>query len=130
MTPEDEREIAALMRAAREKSRGYADFFGWAIDRDLEEWGVLASLRESLESNGQLFFCDLKLRGRGNDPPDCEAVDANGKRIAIEVTELVDGRAIQAYQNGKVYDWADWTKDRFVSSLAERIAAKESATRY
>lgn len=124
MTPEDEREIAALMRAAREKSRGYADFFGWAIDRDYEEWGATIALCESLERNGELFFSDLKLRGRGNDPPDCEAVDVNGKRVAIEATELVDGRAIQAYKRGDVYEWADWSKDGLISSLAERIAEK------
>ncbi|MBU9210093.1 hypothetical protein L0Z36_14035 [Burkholderia multivorans] len=124
MTPEDEKEIAALMRAALAKSRGYADFFGWAIDRDLEEWGVTTALSESLECNGESFFSDLKRRGRGNDPPDLEAKDASGKRIAIEVTELVNGRAIQAYKNGGVYEWADWSKDGFVSALAERIADK------
>ncbi|USE80762.1 hypothetical protein NDR89_13485 [Cupriavidus gilardii] len=124
MTPEDEKEIVALMRAARAKSRGYADYFGWAIDRDLEEWGVLTALSESLEGNGESFFSDLKRRGRGNDPPDLEAKGADGKRIAIEVTELVDGRAIEAYKNGRVYDWAAWSKDGFVSALAERIAKK------
>ncbi|NUU69500.1 hypothetical protein HTZ98_01505 [Ralstonia solanacearum] len=124
MTPEDEKEIAAIMRAALAKRRGYADFFGWATDRDLEEWGVLTALSESLEGNGESFFSDLKRRGRGNDPPDLEAKDADGKRIAIEVTELVDGRAIQAYKNGGVYEWADWSKDGFVSALAERIAEK------
>lgn len=48
MTPEDEKEIVTLMRAAREKSRGYASFCGWATDRDLEEWGVTNTLWESL----------------------------------------------------------------------------------
>ncbi len=124
MTPEDEKEIAALMRAARAKSRGYADFFGWAIDRDLEEWVATTFLCESLQANGELFFSDLKRRGRGNDPPDLEAKDVNGKRIAIEVTELVDGRAIRAYKRGDVYVFADWSKDGFISSLAERIAEK------
>ncbi|WP_233882034.1 hypothetical protein [Paraburkholderia flagellata] len=124
MTSDDEKEIVALMRAARAKSRGYADFFGWATDRDLEEWGVVTTLAESLAAKGQLFFDDLAQRGRGNDPPDCEAVDANGRRIAIEVTELVDGRAIQAHKRGLVYEWADWTQDGFISSLAERIAEK------
>ncbi len=124
MTPEDEKEIAALMRAALAKRRGYADFFGWAIDRDLEEWGATMALSESLEGNGESFFSDLTRRGRGNDPPDLEAKDADGKRIAIEVTELVDGRAIQAYKRGDVHGWADWSKDGFVSALAERIAEK------
>lgn len=34
MSPEDETKVVALMRAARAKARGYADFFLWSIDRD------------------------------------------------------------------------------------------------
>lgn len=124
MTPEDEKEIVALMRAAREKSRGYADFYGWATDRDIEEWGVVTTLWESLQRTGESFFDDIKRRGRGNDPPDCEAVDADGKRIAIEVTELVCPEAIQAYKEGRVYDWAQWSKERFIAEVARRIADK------
>lgn len=124
MTPEDEEEIVALMRAARAKARGYADFFGWSTDRDLEEWGVVTTLWESLQHNGESFFNEISGRGRGNDPPDCEALDFEGKRIAIEVTELVCPDAIQAYREGRVYDWADWPKDRFILELQHRITAK------
>lgn len=116
------------MRAAREKSRGYASFYGWATDRDIEEWGVTKTLWESLHSTGESFFDDIKRRGRGNDPPDCEAVNSQGNRIAIEVTELVCPEAIQAYKEGRIDDWADWPKDRFIAALAHRIATK--GTRY
>ena len=125
MTPDDEAEILALMRAARKQSRGYADFFGWAIDRDLEESGVISSLVESMAADGLSFFENVKSRRRPNDPPDCEATDCNGARVAIEVTELVDGEAIRAFKEGRVYDWAEWTREKFVSSLAERIDAKD-----
>src|SRR5690349_21800948 len=116
MTPEDEKEIVACMRAARAKDRGYASFYGWSTDRDLEEWGVTNTLSESLRHAGGSFFDDLKLRGRGNDPPDCEAVDTEGNRIAIEVTELVCPVAIQAYKEGRVYDWADWPSNRLITA--------------
>ncbi len=75
MTPDDEAEILALMRAARQRSRGYADFFGWKIDRDLEESGVLSSLAESMVVDGVDFYENVKSRRRPNDPPDCEALD-------------------------------------------------------
>jgi hypothetical protein len=55
MTSDDEAEIRALMRAAKERSRGYADFFSWAINRDLEESGVLSSLAGSIAADGILF---------------------------------------------------------------------------
>ena len=113
------------MRTARERSRGYADFFGWAIDRDLEEIGVIWALMESMAAVGVPFYTDVKSRRRPNDPPDCEAADVNGARVAIEVTELVDGDAIRAYKERRVDDWADWTREKFLSSLAERIDAKD-----
>jgi hypothetical protein len=124
MSTGEEKEILTLMRAAQEKARGYADFFGWKTDRDIEEWGVVDSLRESLEINGELFFSDVTFRGRGNDPPDCEAADINHLRIAIEVTELVDSEAIKAYKQKRSYKWESWTKERLISSLSERIATK------
>lgn len=120
----EDNEIFSLMRAAQAKARGYADFFGWPTDRDIEEWGVVSSLAESLEVDDALFFSDLKRRGRPNDPPDCEAQNPHGERIAIEVTELVDGDAIRAFKEGRVYEWAEWTKEKFLAVLAERITGK------
>lgn len=125
MTPDDEAEILALMRAARKRSRGYADFFGWAIDRDLEESGVISSLVESMAAEATLFYGNVKSRRRPNDPPDCEATDSCGARVAIEVTELGDSEAIRAYKEGRFYEWAEWPRDKFISSLAERIDAKD-----
>lgn len=125
MTSDDKAEIRALMRAARERSRGYADFFGWANDRDLEESGVLSSLVESMAADGVLFYENIMSRRRPNDPPDCEATDSDGARVEIEITELVDNEAIRAFKQGAVYDWADWPKKKFISSLADRIAAKD-----
>jgi hypothetical protein len=130
MTPDDEVEILSLMRAARQRSRGYADFFGWAVDRDIEELGVISSLAESMNANGGAFYSNLKVRGRPNDPPDCEGIDQNGARVAIEVTELVDGEAIRAFKEGRIYDWADWSKEKFISALSDRIDVKDKRFPY
>jgi hypothetical protein len=126
MTTEEEKEILELMREARNKARGYADFFGWGSDRDIEEWGVVTSLAESLELDGKTIFNSLKRRGRPNDPPDCEALNHDGNRIAIEVTELVDGKAIRAFKAGAIYEWADWDKDKLVNSLELLLSRKDS----
>lgn len=125
MSPEEESKIVALMRAARAKRRGYADFFSWPIDRDLEEWGIANSLKESLEATGNDFFADLRRRGRGNDPPDLEAVNLQRQRIAIEITELVDESAIKKYKQTNDYDWAEWDKNKFINSLQYAINAKD-----
>ena len=108
----------------KKKRRGYADFFGSEINRDLEEQGVVNALAESLEINAALFFSDISIRGRGNDPPDLEARDTNGRRIAFEVTELVDGSAIQTHKSGRKYDFAEWSREKFLTSLTSLLNAK------
>lgn len=126
MSPEDEYAIAEAMKAAREKSRGYAGFFEWATDRDLEEQAVAGHLAASLSANGAPSFSEISARGRGNDPPDLEASDASGKKVAIEVTELVDGRSIQAFKAGRHYDWAEWDRVKFLESIARLLKEKNA----
>jgi hypothetical protein len=125
MSPEDRIEIANAMRLAREKARGYADFFGWGANRDLEELGALTSLFESMEKGSALPYSNLRLRGRGSDPPDCEAKDLSGQRVAIEVTELVDGKAIAAFKAGETHEVAEWDKEKFLKRLEELLVQKD-----
>lgn len=46
--------------------------------------------------------------------------------MAIEVTELVDSNAIRAFKAGRTYDWAEWSKEKFLAAVEERIDAKDS----
>jgi hypothetical protein len=126
MDADEEREIVESMREALRRSRGRASFFEWAPNRDLEELGVADNFRESLEKRGEPAFSRLRSRGRGNDPPDCEAVGPNGESIAIEVTELVDPRAIIAYKANKFYDWSDWTREHLQAAVHRLLKAKAS----
>jgi hypothetical protein len=130
MTPELEEEIIEKMREVRERTRGYADFFLWASDRDVEEWGVVKFLSESIAADSQLSFTDIKSRGRSNDPPDCEAITSTGKRIAIEVTELVDGLAIHQFKKSEMMglplEFAAWSKEKFLDQLQNRLFQKDA----
>lgn len=125
MKPEDRFKIVEAMREARKKARKYADFFSWPLDRDLEELGVLRSLFESMEMRDALPYTQLRLRGRGNDPPDCEALDSESRRVAIEVTELVDEEAIRNAKAGQEYEWADWNREKFLSRLDYLLRRKD-----
>lgn len=129
MNPDDQAEILKLLRESRERSRGYADFFLWAADRDLEEWGVAITLAESLSLRGAEFFAEVRSRRRPNDPPDCEARNAEGQRIAIEVTELVDGMAIHRHKKALAErmptQWAEWTGEKFLGLLEARLEEKD-----
>ena len=111
MTDDERREIVAAMREAIARARGYADYFGWRPNRDLEEAGVVQNLCESIELSGSKFLHSIIPRGRGNDPPDCEGRDFDQQRIAIEVTEIVSEEAIRAFKAGRVFDWASWSRD-------------------
>jgi hypothetical protein len=112
----------------RSQKRGYASFFEWPLDRNLAELGVVNYLLASMAAEQQEQFNQVKSRGRGNDPPDCEARDGDGQRVAIEVTELVDAQGIANYQAGRTDDWVIWTREQFLAGIEERLAAKARRT--
>lgn len=86
--------------------RQHASYFALSNKKEENEIGVILTLNEELERLGKMPFHSFKLRGQGNDPPDCEATDDDGRRIGIEVTELVDGTAIAAAREGN-FIWQD-----------------------
>ena len=65
--------------------RAYAPLVSLTTDKRDNELGCVRQLFELLPSSPDC----IKSRGEGEDPPDCEAIWANGERIGIEVTELV-----------------------------------------
>lgn len=112
----------------KQKKRGYSDFFTWPLDRQLEEWAIVDSLKESLEMANAGFFNSVVARGRGNDPPDCEANLYEGGKLGIEVTELVDPAAIMAYKNGDTSQQAEWSEDKLIKAITHRLKAKDIST--
>lgn len=126
MPLEGDKELLEALIASREKARGYADFFGWGANRNIEEWGVLYYLSESLTSSGVTIFNSFIQRERPNDPPDCEALDESGQRVAIEVTELVDEEAIKSFKTGEIFSWANWDVTKFRNRLNNIIKRKDS----
>ena len=109
-------------------SRGHADSFEWRPNRDLEEYGVVKLFCEALEKEGKSFIDSNSIfsRGRGNDPPDCEAIDLAGNLIGIEVTELVDSEAIIASKKDQVYDWPEWDKTKLIDAINTRLEEKDN----
>ncbi len=112
---------------SRVKKRGYSDFFAWPHNRQLEEWAVVDALKESLEKANAGFFHSLVAHGRGNDPPDCEAILQDGGKLGIEVTELVDEEAIMAFKNGLTSYSAEWNETKLTDFLAKRLSVKDAS---
>jgi hypothetical protein len=123
----DENKSSQQLDNGKQKKRGYSDFFAWPVDRQLEEWAIVDSLKESLEKANAGFFNSLLARGRGNDPPDCEAMLFEGGRLGIEVTELVDAHAIMAHKNGNTNHWAEWGERKLITSITERLEVKDTS---
>jgi len=106
--------------------RPHAGYFSWVSNRDVEELGVVQTFHESLTHCGQAFFHSYQARGRGNDPPDCEATLCTGGRVGIEVTELVDGESIAAARSGGEIPWEPYTEGQLSALIAERITRKDN----
>jgi hypothetical protein len=125
-----ESEIVRLMREARHKSRGYAEYWEWAIDKRQAELHAARVLSNYLLRDHQRGE-KARLEIIENDPPDTLLVLANGRRIGIEVTELVDEKAIRKANRKKRaglpfdYDCANWNSNRATQSLLSQIAAKD-----
>jgi hypothetical protein len=120
----DDIDWAALADEFKLNHRPHAGHFSWETDRALAESGVLNEFTNALAHEDKLFFRDARHRGDENDPPDCEAVAADGGRVGIEITELVHGPSIQAARLGKSYDWKDW-KGALLPALEGLIRRKD-----
>jgi hypothetical protein len=119
----DDDVIGELNRAVRNQ-RPYAGFFAWQ-DREVAEWGVAESFATAASAEPGFPLQNLRSRGAGNDPPDCEALDADGRSIAIEITELVDGDMIAAARRSSRRQWRTWNETSFRVELQERLADKD-----
>ncbi|HUL29651.1 MAG TPA: hypothetical protein VLZ03_04275 [Thermodesulfobacteriota bacterium] len=127
MDPEEEKRFIKEILDGIARRRGYADSFEWRPDRNLEEYSVVKLFCQALEKESKSFIDSNSIfsRGRGNDPPDCEANDLEGNLIGIEVTELVDPQAIIASKKDKVYDWAEWDKTKLINFINNRLKEKD-----
>ena len=118
-------EVYRLMKENREKKRGHADYFTWPLNRDQEEGGVVNRLLQSLEEIGANDLEGISIRGRGEDPPDCEAIDKAGARVAVEVTEFVDSEAIIAARKKEFYlRENEWSKAEYLIELKRLLENK------
>ena len=122
-------EIAAMIAAVVKMRRGYADSRSWPPDRTLEEHGVAQDFVNAAAAEPGAPFSYLKLRRRGEDPPDCEARDVMGRRIAIEITELVDELAVKRAARGVPTPPVRWNAAKLRSALARLITKKDIGTR-
>ena len=122
MTPSD------YIKPMRARRRQYACYFNTG-ERDADESGAAVDLIESLSGDDRIEIKVGSLRSRetGNDPPDCEAMLTDGRRLGIEVTELIDQKSLAAHcgdEESKCISPIVYTKEIFINRLQERMNAK------
>jgi hypothetical protein len=126
----DWNEIMSLIREASAKSRGYAEYWEWRIDRPLTEQHAAHVLANFLTRKGELTRGTVALFRP--DPPDVLLTREDGSRIGIEVTELVDGKMAAHHRHLKTqglpisYGWAPWTPASIAAELSRIVAVKDS----
>ena len=81
--------IRKEMRKAQKLRGGHAPYWNWHKQGTLElnVAGVLITL---LNRSLGINLRGVRSRDAGDDPPDCEASTSDGRRVGIEVMELVD----------------------------------------
>lgn len=103
--------------------RRYADFFE-APDRDLKERAIVRTLLETF--GGELSEGAVDVESIRPDPPDCVVVTEGGRRIGVEVTELVDEATVRANQIAP-YRLHPWSTPTTLARLQALIDRKERA---
>lgn len=123
MCPDDE--VKRKIEHAALSQRPYAGYYDWP-EREIAEWGVAKRLCDVASGEPGFPLQSLQSRGRGNDPPDCEARDSSGRAVAVEVTELVSGEMIAAARRSNQVRWAIWDASRLTSELQLRLTEKDA----
>ena len=117
---------------AASHSRGYADIFDWVEpDRErakrVKEQSIVddflqAHYREVCPY-GRIQSCEPPL-------PDCQAIDSAGRKVGLEVTELVDRHMVEWHLNPfNATDQKDYSADDLYSGIINRLVAKKQKLR-
>ncbi len=139
--PYDASAVVRAMKEARDRSRGYADFWQWPQDKAVAEWHVARNLMKFVAArSGETI---LSVQPAKPDPPDCVATLEGGGSIGIEVTELVDEATVRrhairraAERRGETpdpkaaadpYETACWTPETLRAALVEAVTGKDVA---
>ncbi len=105
--------------------RRYASFFEWP-EKHHKELEVVLTLNEALQADGEPLLGSVE--PHCDDPPDCVGTDSAGRRVGIEVTELVDQEVIEhnvGAPDGRQLI-AGWTTSELLDRLGRIVGKKDS----
>lgn len=98
--------------------RGAQDYWYWR-DKEVLEVGAA----EEVLALANISVTQLRSRGAGNDPPDCDGY-LDGHRCGIEVSELLHQSSLKATIKGNPQYFA-WDRDSLIKAIQARISRKD-----
>lgn len=104
--------------------RNHADYFNWH-DKEIQEIGIGLHFFQKLEEISEEYLVEIK---NAEDPPDVKVVTNTGKTIGIEITELVDQKAIEyKIKNDSRYAGrvVGWNKENTINATTNIITKKD-----
>ena len=110
--------------AMLQRSRVYSPYFAVVDDKAATELGVVADWVCARYPDGDRRFPKFEVRSNPDDPPDVVLVDGNEERHGFEVTELVDGRTIDAHIKQNSMGFREFTQEEFSALVLDRIRRK------
>lgn len=122
--------ITDIIAEANAKSRGYAEYWEWPIDRPRAELQAAKVVLNYLRHHESLW--EGTLSNNPSDPPDVILTKPNGQLIGLEVTELVDEKMAAFHRKMKedgespAYNCALWDQPKLASKLLKLIDTKKA----
>jgi hypothetical protein len=120
-------EISDILTTLK-RLRKYASYFEWT-DKQRKELGVVEELIKAMELSGEKRFHSPRYGPSANHAPDCVAVNQNGELVAIEVCELVSGKAIQCNigaKDAKDMVYCDWLPEHVTEEVSKILIKKDN----
>jgi len=123
MSAEAVSQMMQYVKKMKEMPRNHASFFEWP-DKSIKEIGITQDLFTILEEYSEDYLVNVM---PGEDPPDVKVITSKGKTVGIEVTELVNQKAIeyQIKNDPRYYEEVvSWSKSSFNKKLSDIIFKK------
>ena len=107
--------------------RAHADHFDWP-DKGLKEWGIAQTFKEELERDcADEIESSQQHPGGKNDPPDYRLTMKSGETWGVEITELVDQKAVKKTKRAGESVFPVWSDEQLVAKFRKFVSRKDGA---
>lgn len=125
----DIEEFKQIIEEFKKLPRQHANHFNWHV-KDVKEIGIAQDFFAQLEKLTEEKLVKIE---NAEDPPDVRVVTSTGKVMGVEITELVNQKAIELQikqHESYVYELLKWDKEYTLARIEELINEKNELCRH